>query len=185
MIRRPPRSTLFPYTTLFRSTVMQQVAADTLGLAPDKVIVRLGDTRLPASHASIGSATMANAGASVMLAAKAARDRAIELSLTGRNAPFAGAVRNDVLVSGGTLVLAGKNLNITYVELLARNGLATLVGDGNYDPVEEANGPKAVFSFAAVFAEVRVDPKLGLVRLNRFVGAYDAGRIINPKTARG
>src|SRR5256712_4295862 len=165
-------------------TVMQQVAADTLGLAPDKVIVRLGDTRLPASHASIGSATMANAGASVMLAAKAARDRAIELSLTGRNAPFAGAVRNDVLVSDGTLVLARKNLNITYVELLARNGLATLVGDGNYDPVEETNGPKAVFSFAAVFAEVRVDPDLGLVRLNRFVGAYDAGRTINPNTAR-
>src|SRR4029077_3132150 len=65
-----------------------------------------------------------------------------------------------------------------------RNGLATLVGDGNYDPVEEANGPKAVFSFAAVFAEVRVDPDLGLVRLNRVVGAYDAGRIINPKPAR-
>ena len=35
-----------------------------------------------------------------------------------------------------------------------------------------------------MFAEVRVDPDLGLVRLNRFVGAYDAGRIINPKTAR-
>ena len=48
----------------------------------------------------------------------------------------------------------------------------------------EANGPTAIFSFSAVFAGVRVDPDLGLVRLNRFVGAYDAGRIINPKTAR-
>jgi xanthine dehydrogenase YagR molybdenum-binding subunit len=66
-------------------TVMQQVAADALGLPPEKVTVRLGDTRLPASHASIGSATMANAGASVMLAAKAARDKAIELALTGRS----------------------------------------------------------------------------------------------------
>jgi xanthine dehydrogenase YagR molybdenum-binding subunit len=37
---------------------------------------------------------------------------------------------------------------------------------------------------AAMFAEVRVDEGLGLVRLNRFVGAYDAGRIINPRTAR-
>jgi len=165
-------------------TVMQQVAADTLGLPPEKVSVRLGDTRLPASHASIGSATMANAGASVMLAAKAARDRAIELALCGRNAPFSGAVRDDVLISDGRLVLARKNLQITYAELLARNGLATLVGDGNYDPVEEANGPKAIFSFAAVFAEVRVDPDLGLVRLNRFLGMYDAGRTINPKTAR-
>ena len=165
-------------------TVMQQVAADALGLAPEEVKVRLGDTRLPASHASIGSATMANAGASVMLAAKAARDRAIELALTGRDAPFAGALGSDVRASDGRLVLAKKNLHITYAELLARNELSTLVADGHYDPIEEANGPKAVFSFSAVFAEVRVDPDLGLVRLNRFVGAYDAGRIINPKTAR-
>jgi len=80
-------------------TVMRQVAADALGLPPEKVTVQLGDTRLPASHASIGSATMANAGASVMLAAKAARDKAIALALTGRDAPFAGAAADDVLVS--------------------------------------------------------------------------------------
>jgi xanthine dehydrogenase YagR molybdenum-binding subunit len=165
-------------------TVMQQVAADTLGLAPEKVTVQLGDTRLPASHPAIGSTTMANAGASVMLAAKAARDKAIALARTGQDAPFSGAAADDVLVTDGRLALVRKNINIGYAELLARNGLSALVGDGDYDPVEEAKGPKAIFSFSAVFAEVRVDPDLGLVRLNRFVGAYDAGRIINPKTAR-
>jgi xanthine dehydrogenase YagR molybdenum-binding subunit len=134
------------------------VAADALGLAPEKVTVRLGDTRLPASHAAIGSATMANAGAAVLLAAKAAREKA--------------------------MALAKDKVNISYAELLSRNGLPTLVAEADYDPVEEAQGPKAIFSFAAVFAEVRVDPELGLVRLSRFVGAYDAGRIINPKTAR-
>ena len=75
-------------------------------------------------------------------------------------------------------------MRISYAELLARNEINELVGDGNYDPVEEANGSKAIFSFSAVFAEVRVDPDLGLVRLSRFVGVYDAGRIVNPKTAR-
>ena len=165
-------------------TVMQQVAADALGLAPEKVTVRLGDTRLPTSHAAIGSATMANAGASVMLAAKAVRDKAIELALAGRDPLGAGSAPGDIVVDDGTLSFAMKNVSITYAELLARNGLSELVADGNYDPVEEASGPKAVFSFAAVFAEVRVDPDLGLVRLNRFVGAYDAGRIVNPKTAR-
>lgn len=165
-------------------TVMRQVASDALGLAPEKVTVHLGDTRLPASHAAIGSATMANAGASVMLAARALRDKAIELSLTGRDPPFAGASPQDIVVNDGRLSLAKKNVSISYAELLARNELNELVGDGNYDPVEEANGPKAVFSFSAVFAEVRVDPDLGLVRLNRFVGVYDAGRIVNPKTAR-
>jgi xanthine dehydrogenase YagR molybdenum-binding subunit len=67
---------------------------------------------------------------------------------------------------------------------VTRNGLSSLAGDCGYDPVEEGNGPKAIFGFSAVFAELRVDPDLWLVRLNRFVGAYDAGRIINPKTAR-
>ncbi len=122
-------------------TVMRQVAADALGLPVEKVTIRLGDTRLPASHAAIGSATMANAGAAVLLAAKLAREKA--------------AHTNEVVVA-----------------------------EADYDPVEEANGPKAIFSFAAVFAEVRVDEELGQVRLNRFVGAYDAGRVINPKLAR-
>jgi xanthine dehydrogenase YagR molybdenum-binding subunit len=165
-------------------TVMQQVASDALGLAPEKVTVRLGDTRLPSSHPSIGSATMANAGASVMLAAQAAREKAIKLALTGRDAPFTGAEVEDVLVADGRLMLPMKGLDITYTELLARNRISTLVADGDYDPVEEELGAKAVFSFSSVFAEVRVDPDLGVVRLNRFVGVYDAGRIINPKTAR-
>ena len=165
-------------------TIMAQVAADVLGLAPDRVTVRLGDTRLPESHPAIGSATAANATAAVMLAAQAARAKAIELALTGRDAPFAGAAAKELIVAEGGLALARRNLNITYAELLTRNGLSSLVGDGDYDPVEEVNGPKAIFSFSAVFAEVRVDPDLGLVRLNRFLGVYDAGRIINPKTAR-
>src|SRR5260370_22863797 len=165
-------------------TVMGQVAADALGLTADRVVVRLGDTRLPESHPAIGSSTMANASAAVMLAGQAARKKAVQLALTGRDAPFAGAAPDDVVVADGKLSLARTNLNVTYAELLARNGLSSLVGDGDYDPVEGVNGPKAIFSFSALFAEVRVDTKFGLMRLNRFVGVYDAGRIINPKTAR-
>src|ERR1039457_5813851 len=40
MIRRPPRSTLFPYTTLFRSTID---VADTL-LQPGQYVIRLLDS---------------------------------------------------------------------------------------------------------------------------------------------
>ena len=87
-----------------------------------------------------------------------------------------------MFVEDGKLMLRSKNVSVTYAQLLTRNELTFLVGDGNYDPAAE--GPKAVFSFSAVFAEVRVDPDFGLVRLNRFVGAYDCGRVINPKTAR-
>jgi len=163
-------------------TVLQQVAADTLGLPTEKVTVRLGDTRLPTSHASIGSSTAANAGGSVMLAAKAARDKAIGLARTGRDALFADVSADDVAISDGRLMLPSRNLCITYADLLARNGLTSLSGDGNYDPIAE--GPKAVFSFSAVFAEVRVDPDLGLARVTRFVGAYDCGQVVNSKSAR-
>jgi xanthine dehydrogenase YagR molybdenum-binding subunit len=165
-------------------TVFGQVAADVLGLRPARVTVRLGDTRLPESHPAIGSSTMANAGSSVVLAAKAAREKAIGLAVTGRDAPLAGVAPDEVVIADGRLTGKAGGPAIGYAELLQRNGLSSLVGDGDYDPVEEVAGPKAVFSYSAVFAEVRVDPELGLVRLNRFVGAYDAGRIINPKTAR-
>ena len=142
---------------------MAQVAADALGLTPDRVA---GDTRLPESHPAIGSATAANATAAVMLAAQAAREKAVELALVGRDAPFPRAAPDDVIVTDSRLSLARTNL-------LARNGLSSLVGDGDYDPVEEVNGSKAIFSFSAVFAEVRVDPDFGLVRLNRVVGSYE------------
>jgi xanthine dehydrogenase YagR molybdenum-binding subunit len=119
-----------------------------------------------------------------MLAANAVREKATSLAVTGRDAPFAGAALDDTIITDGRLSVGITNANISYAELLARNGLATLSADGDYNPVEEINGPKAIFSFSAVFAEVRVDPELGLVRLRRVVGAYDAGSIINPKTAR-
>jgi xanthine dehydrogenase YagR molybdenum-binding subunit len=163
-------------------TVMAQVAADELGLPPERVFVVLGDTRLPRSHSAIGSATMANAGGSVMLAARALRERFVALATMGPNAPFSGVPADAVTLADGTIGIAGQSQPLELTELLARNNLQELSAIGDYNP--EAEGPKAVFSFSAVFTEVRVDPDLGLVRLNRVVGAYDVGRVINPKTAR-
>ena len=41
-----------------------------------------------------------------------------------------------------------------------------------------------MFSHGAVFAEVKVDPDLGQMRVSRLVGAFAAGRIINPRLVR-
>jgi xanthine dehydrogenase YagR molybdenum-binding subunit len=38
-------------------------------------------------------------------------------------------------------------------------------------------------AFGSVFAEVAVDPDFGLIRVRRLVGAYGAGRIVNPRLA--
>ena len=114
-------------------TVLQQIAAETLGLPPERISVRIGDTRLPTSHASIGSATLANAGASVMLAAKDARERAIALARTGKFAPFADAGAGEQIgAAAGSLLLSGKAVN--YDDLLKRNEVPSLTGEGNYDP---------------------------------------------------
>ena len=41
----------------------------------------------------------------------------------------------------------------------------------------------SMHAFGAVFVEVAVDPDLGETRVRRIVGAYGAGRIVNPKTS--
>src|SRR2546422_4077709 len=63
MIRRPPRSTLFPYTTLFRSRRRDQLGADRRRLARLLVSHRAGagrqdrkSTRLNSSHGYISYA---------------------------------------------------------------------------------------------------------------------------------
>src|SRR2546430_11562378 len=67
MIRRPPRSTLFPYTTLFRSPRLRQRSAQphlVIALGEDRRhallrVVNLGDrksTRLNSSHSQISYA---------------------------------------------------------------------------------------------------------------------------------
>jgi xanthine dehydrogenase YagR molybdenum-binding subunit len=117
-----------------------------------------------------------------MLAARALRRKLVALAVEGRDAPFAGAPLASITFAGGRITVAGRPDAIDLTGLLARNGLRELSAVGDYNP--EAEGPKAIFSFSTVFAEVRVDPDLGLIRLNRVVGAYDVGRVINPKTAR-
>jgi xanthine dehydrogenase YagR molybdenum-binding subunit len=42
----------------------------------------------------------------------------------------------------------------------------------------------SMHAFGALFVEVAVDPDLGETRVRRIVGAYGAGRIVNPKTTR-
>src|SRR5476651_2782403 len=58
MIRRPPRSTLFPYTTLFRSSVNRRCHSASVvgGSAPISGAQDRKSTRLNSSHANISYA---------------------------------------------------------------------------------------------------------------------------------
>src|SRR5438270_3483808 len=61
MIRRPPRSTLFPYTTLFRSSFYPSTAVLAFGITWSACLLSLGlqdrkSTRLNSSHSQISYA---------------------------------------------------------------------------------------------------------------------------------
>uniref|UniRef100_A0A2A3JQ11 Aldehyde oxidase/xanthine dehydrogenase second molybdopterin binding domain-containing protein n=1 Tax=Alloyangia mangrovi TaxID=1779329 RepID=A0A2A3JQ11_9RHOB len=66
--------------------------------------------------------------------------------------------------------------------MLARAGLDLVRGEGK--GAREGEPERAMFSHGAVFAEVLVDPDLGQVRVSRLIGAFAAGRIVNPRLAR-
>jgi xanthine dehydrogenase YagR molybdenum-binding subunit len=54
--------------------------------------------------------------------------------------------------------------------------------EGRWSP-DEASNAYSIHTYGAVFAEVRVDADLGIVRVPRIVGVYSAGRIINQLAA--
>jgi xanthine dehydrogenase YagR molybdenum-binding subunit len=85
---------------------------------------------------------------------------------------------------GGIHVVDALSIGETYVDILARHGLPEITADGERDPQADGASPPPNGSFAAWFAEVRVDADLGLLRVARIVSAVDAGRILNEKLAR-
>lgn len=70
-----------------------------------------------------------------------------------------------------------------YRDIIARRGGQPIEAQASSAAGDER--PQfSMHAFGAVFAEVVVDPDLGTVRVRRAVGAYGAGRIINPRLAR-
>src|SRR4029078_11082931 len=69
-------------------------------------------------------------------------------------------------------------------EMLAEHGLTEMTAHGERNPRAHGASPPPSGSFAAWFAEVRVDADLGVVRGARLVAPVDAGRILNEKLAR-
>jgi CO/xanthine dehydrogenase Mo-binding subunit len=72
----------------------------------------------------------------------------------------------------------------TYRDILTRHGLDELVVDGAIDPQPAQSATAPAGAFAAVFAEVRVDRDLGVLRVARMTSVIDGGRVLNEKTAR-
>jgi xanthine dehydrogenase YagR molybdenum-binding subunit len=165
------------------TTAMTQVAADALGVALEAMRFASGDTDLPNTSAAVGSAGAGMVSAAVDAAGRALRDRLVGLAIADPGSPLRGADPASVEVRDGRMTLADRTTGETYAELLQRNRLSETEAPGSWRP-PPLDTPHGLLTFGAQFAEVAVDPELGLVRVRRLVGAFAPGRVLNPLLAR-
>ena len=162
-------------------TVMTQIAAEALGLPLDRVRFELGDTALPEAPVSGGSQSVASVGPAVRAACLALRTRLVALAVADPRSPLSGAHPGEVTLAAGWLMRSSAPARRESIAAcLARHG-GTLQASADSRPGAEAQA-YAMHAFGAVFAEVRVDPDLGILTVPRMVGAYAVGRLMNRKT---
>jgi len=166
-------------------TIATQVAAELLGLDLDRVRVEIGDSDLPFAPYSGGSGMATSLSGAIHDAVGKLVQAFLAVVADDESSPLRGRTPDEVTTTqGGIHVVDAPSLGETYADILARHGLPELSADGERDPRVDAREPSVNGSFAAWFAEVRVDADLGLLRVARIVSAVDAGRILNEKLAR-
>ncbi|WP_095091273.1 xanthine dehydrogenase family protein molybdopterin-binding subunit [Mesorhizobium sophorae] len=166
-------------------TAFAQIAADGLGLDIDQVDFRAGSSDLPNAGIAGGSGHTATAGMAIHNAGAAVIARLADLATGHEASPLFGAGNEGVLARGGRLYRRDdENRSESYGEILARAGLAEIDGRGTGTPDPASREAYAMHAHGAVFAEVKVDPDFGQIRVTRLVGAFAAGRVINPRLVR-
>lgn len=162
-------------------TVMSQLAADTLGVATNKVTLELGDTRLPDGPLSAGSMTAASVGSAIHAACDALVAELAKVATADARSPLYQLAASDVRADGGDLVIG--EARDAMAQVVARSGRDDVSGTAETVPAPTRDH-YSCHAFGAGFVEVRVDEQLGTVRVARMVGAFACGRFMNRKTAR-
>ncbi|MBO0903490.1 xanthine dehydrogenase family protein molybdopterin-binding subunit [Jiella sonneratiae] len=149
-------------------TILQQIAAEMLGLPLDHVDVLLGDTSLPESSGSGGSWGANSAGSSVYVAAEA---------VVAEFAKRLGVEAETLTLKDGHAISG--NRQIPFSEILEGE---TIRVTGKIEPGDTSNETNQA-SYGAHFAEVAVNATTGETRVRRLLTVGAAGRILNMKTA--
>lgn len=163
-------------------TAFAQVAADSLGLGIDQIEYRAGRSDLPDAGIAGGSAHTATAGTAIHRAGAAVIAKLAALATENPDSPLYGAGNAGVIAREGRLHRRDdESRSETFAAILDRAGLDQIEDSGAAATDPAAAGAYAMHAHGAVFAEVKVDPDFGQIRATRLVGAFAAGRIINPK----
>ena len=167
-------------------TALAQIAADGLGLELDQLEFRSGTSDLPDAGIAGGSSHTATAGMAIHNAGADVIARLADLAVNDERSALFGAGNAGVIARSGRLFRRDdESRSESYGDILGRAGLAEVEGrgaGGNPNAMETiGQGEFAKQAHGAVFAEVKVDPELGQMRVTRLVGAFAAGLIINPR----
>ena len=163
-------------------TIMAQVAAETLGLPLENISIKLGDSTLPQAPVEGGSWIAATVSNAIANTADAVREELLGLAKKMPGSPLASAKLEDVALVDGKIVSKQDPSRAV--------SIADVMRDGKVDRIEQEkmnrfnnSGAYAHNTHSAIFAEVKVDEQLGVIRVTRVVNAVAAGRILNTKTA--
>jgi xanthine dehydrogenase YagR molybdenum-binding subunit len=163
-------------------TIMAQVAADMLGLPLDNISIRIGDSSLPQSPVEGGSWIATSVANTIAATADAIRGDLLRIAGQMPGSRVAGLALGDVALADGKLVRRGNAAVAVPIADVMRHGAVDRIER------EVATNPahdmaRSHNTHSAVFAEVKVDEEIGVIRVTRVVSAVAAGRILNPKTA--
>jgi xanthine dehydrogenase YagR molybdenum-binding subunit len=110
------------------------------------------------------------------------RDDLLRLAKKMPNSPLANAAPDDVMLVDGMIASRRDASNSVSIADAMRHGAVDRI-DLEKTVTFEHDGSRAHNTHSAVFAEVKVDEQLGVIRVTRVVSAIAAGRILNLKTA--
>ena len=163
-------------------TIMAQVAADTLGLPIDNISVKLGDSTLPQCPVEGGSWIASSVCNAIANTARAVRSDLLEFAKKTKDSPLAGAGVDDVaLIDGKIVSTRDANRAVAIASAMQSGKAERITREETNMPAEDKSHARNVHS--AIFAEVKVDEEIGIIRVTRVVKAVAAGRILNLKTA--
>jgi len=163
------------------STAHTQVLAERLSLPMESITFNYGDSTLPGLIMAGGSQQTAAIGASIIAAHRALVKELLKLA--GNDSPLAGLDPEEVASRDAGLCKADEPGRFeSYASILERAQQQSVsVTAEPPQPLETMHW--SMHSHAAMFCEVRVNAVTGEPRINRFLGSFDCGRILNPKTA--
>jgi xanthine dehydrogenase YagR molybdenum-binding subunit len=163
-------------------TIVAQVAADSLGLPIENISVKLGDSSLPQAPVEGGSWMAASACHAVMAAADEVRAELFAAAKKMTDSPLADAKLEDVALADGKIASKrDQNRAVSLADVMRHSGLDRIVKEKKNEFAEDSSHARNTHS--AVFAELKIDEELGVIRVTRVVNAVAAGRILNTKTA--